>query len=225
MRQQQLCVGASIAFGLFSRLWSRGVVRGQPAGSSHSSSLRTAACTSYRDRLIPSFPPSAAAAPRVGTRSAMHLLAVVALLLLGEASAYTVRCARPVARSTRRVKTITAQATADDDEEEPMAIRAPMRMLGPYPVLSLRFPGIATPAQFKEQQKLTGETGVALDFVVDTAANVNTINAKLTAMSKATWSARADHAADWPRLAEAWGSLGHVLALREAFGELACFAT
>ena len=144
----------------------------------------------------------------------MHLLAVVALLLLGEASAYTVRCARPVARSTRRVKTITAQATAD--EEEPMAIRAPMRMLGPYPVLSLRFPGIATPAQFKEQQKLTGETGVALDFVVDTAANVNTINAKLTAMSKATWSARADHAADWPRLAEAWGSLGRALALKAA---------
>ena len=155
----------------------------------------------------------------------MHQLAV-ALLLFGEASAYTVRCTRPVAQSsTRRVKTITAQATAEDVDEEPMAIRAPMRMLGPYPVLSLRFPGIATPAQFKEQQKLTGETGVALDFVVDTAANVNTINAKLTAMSKATWSARADHAADWPRLAEAWGSLGHVLALREAFGELACFAT
>jgi len=112
----------------------------------------------------------------------MHQLAMVALLLLGEASAYTVRCARPVAQSsTRRVKTITAQATAEDVDEEPMAIRAPMRMLGPYPVLSLRFPGIATPAQFKEQQKLTGESGVALDFVVDTAANVNTVNAKLAA--------------------------------------------
>lgn len=116
----------------------------------------------------------------------MHQLAMVALLLLGEASAYTVRCARPVAQSsTRRVKTITAQATAEDVDEEPMAIRAPMRMLGPYPVLSLRFPGIATPAQFKEQQKLTGESGVALDFVVDTAANVNTVNAKLATMSKA----------------------------------------
>ena len=115
----------------------------------------------------------------------MHQLAV-ALLLFGEASAYTVRCTRPVAQSsTRRVKTITAQATAEDVDEEPMAIRAPMRMLGPYPVLSLRFPGIATPAQFKEQQKLTGESGVALDFVVDTAANVNTVNAKLATMSKA----------------------------------------
>jgi len=60
-----------------------------------------------------------------------------------------------------------------------MAIRAPMRMLGPYPVLSLRFPSIPAPEQFKEQQKMTGESGVALDFVVDTAANVNTINAKL----------------------------------------------
>ena len=62
-----------------------------------------------------------------------------------------------------------------------MALRSPLRMLGPYPVLSLRFEDMETPEQFKEQQKQTGETGVALDFVVDTAANVNTINAKLAA--------------------------------------------
>merc|ERR1719316_778058 len=49
--------------------------------------------------------------------------------------------------------------TIDDDS---MAIRAPMRMLGAYPVLSLRFPSIPTPEQFKEQQKQTGESGVAL---------------------------------------------------------------
>ena len=104
-------------------------------------------------------------------------LVVVALLLLGEASAYTVRTKHRLTQCTGRTKTITAQAA----EDEELLIRAPMRMLGPYPVLSLRFPGIATPAQFKEQQKLTGETGVALDFVVDTAANVNTINAKLAA--------------------------------------------
>jgi len=72
-------------------------------------------------------------------------------------------------------------------DEELMAVRAPLRMLGPYPVLSLRFPNIPTPDQFKEQQKSSGERGVSLDFVVDTAANVNTINAKLaTDLSLAT---------------------------------------
>ena len=62
-----------------------------------------------------------------------------------------------------------------------MALRAPLRMLGPYPVLSLRFNDMATPEQFKAQQQETSERGVALDFVVDTGANVNTINAKLAA--------------------------------------------
>lgn len=62
-----------------------------------------------------------------------------------------------------------------------MALRAPLRMLGPYPVLSLRFNDMATPDRLKEQQKQTDERGVALDFVVDTAANVNTINARLAA--------------------------------------------
>ena len=106
----------------------------------------------------------------------MFTARAVALLLLGEAAAYNVRLARPQSTEHRRAQAITAQAS-----EELMAIRAPLRMAGPYPVISLRFPSIATPEQFKEQQKLTGETGVALDFVIDTAANVNTINAKLAA--------------------------------------------
>jgi len=69
------------------------------------------------------------------------------------------------------------QAVADD--KDVMAVRARLRMLGPYPVLSMRFPDMTMPEQFREEQKLVGETGVALDFVVDTAANVNTINAQL----------------------------------------------
>ena len=52
-------------------------------------------------------------------------------------------------------------------------------MFGPYPVLSLRFPALRTPAKLLEKYKQTGERGCALNFVVDTAANVNTIKAQL----------------------------------------------
>jgi len=52
--------------------------------------------------------------------------------------------------------------------ESQRTIRAPLRMSGPYPALSLRFPDIPW-----------GPSGVSLLFVVDTAANVNTIKAKL----------------------------------------------
>jgi len=74
---------------------------------------------------------------------------------------------------------LTPDGQAAADDEDVAAVRARLRMLGPYPVLSLRFPDMVMPEQFIEEQKLTGETGVALDFVVDTAANVNTINAQL----------------------------------------------
>merc|ERR1719387_3138066 len=105
------------------------------------------------------------------------------LSLLCYAEAYTLRSAINRVSSARR-SVVTADANAPPAstvDEELMAIRAPLRMLGPYPVLSLRFPSIPTPEQFREQQKQTGESGVTLDFVVDTAANVNTINAKLAA--------------------------------------------
>ena len=112
-------------------------------------------------------------------------LSMLLLSLLCHAEAHTLRSAINRVSSARR-SVVTADANAPPAnaptvDEELMAIRAPLRMLGPYPVLSLRFPSIPTPEQFREQQKQTGESGVALDFVVDTAANVNTINAKLAA--------------------------------------------
>mmetsp|Transcript_77714 Transcript_77714/g.155630 ORF Transcript_77714/g.155630 Transcript_77714/m.155630 type:complete len:443 (+) Transcript_77714:119-1447(+) len=73
------------------------------------------------------------------------------------------------ALSAADTETDAAADTADDDL---MAIRSPLRYIGPYPALALNFPNLATPAQ-----RARGASGVTLDFVVDTAANVNTINA------------------------------------------------
>jgi len=69
------------------------------------------------------------------------------------------------------------KATADG--EGISSIRAPLQMLGPYPLLSVRFPDIAAPESVKEQQKANGETGIRLDMIVDTGSSVNTINVQL----------------------------------------------
>mmetsp|Transcript_22837 Transcript_22837/g.34429 ORF Transcript_22837/g.34429 Transcript_22837/m.34429 type:complete len:400 (-) Transcript_22837:3515-4714(-) len=53
-------------------------------------------------------------------------------------------------------------------------VRSPLRFLGPYPSMPLRFPGLATASQ-----KSRNVTGISLDFVLDTAANTNTINAQV----------------------------------------------
>lgn len=54
------------------------------------------------------------------------------------------------------------------------AIRAPLKFVGPYPALALTFPDLATSSQRSKNM-----TGISLDFVLDTAANVNTINAQV----------------------------------------------
>jgi hypothetical protein len=46
---------------------------------------------------------------------------------------------------------------------------------GPHPSLLLRFPELAT-----SSQRERNVTGVSLDFVLDTAANTNTINAQVS---------------------------------------------
>ena len=53
-----------------------------------------------------------------------------------------------------------------------MKITSILKYIGPYPCLALRFPELATP-----NQKERGQSGISLDFVLDTAANTNTINA------------------------------------------------
>jgi hypothetical protein len=59
---------------------------------------------------------------------------------------------------------------------EAMKISSPLKFIGPYPSLSLHFPTIAT-----KSQRERNVTGISLDFVLDTAANTNTINAQVAA--------------------------------------------
>jgi hypothetical protein len=62
----------------------------------------------------------------------------------------------------------------NDSTERMMVVRSPLRFLGPYPTIPLRFPNLATPSQ-----RQRNVSGVSLDWVLDTAANVNTINAQV----------------------------------------------
>jgi len=57
---------------------------------------------------------------------------------------------------------------------ESTVVQAPLKYIGPYPCLALRFPELATPSQQKRNI-----SGISLDFVVDTAANTNTINGQV----------------------------------------------
>ncbi|GKY95379.1 hypothetical protein MPSEU_000499500 [Mayamaea pseudoterrestris] len=65
---------------------------------------------------------------------------------------------------------VDAFVNPSGSSEESLAIRAPLKFIGPYPTLALRFPKLATDAQ-----RARNVTGVSLDFVLDTAANTNTI--------------------------------------------------
>ena len=66
-------------------------------------------------------------------------------------------------------------------DDEPMALRSPLRWIGGvYPGVALSFPMLSSPAQ--KARQLRGEAtaiGVTLDFIVDTAANANTISAQV----------------------------------------------
>lgn len=67
--------------------------------------------------------------------------------------------------------------SVDDSSKEfasPTAVRAPLKFMGPYPVLSLSFPDLQTPSQREKNI-----SGIALDFVLDTGANTNTINGQV----------------------------------------------
>ena len=70
---------------------------------------------------------------------------------------------------------------------EPMAMRAPMRYIGGvYPAVALSFPALMTPSQ--KARLLTGDasaSGVTLDFVLDTAANTNTISGQVAGPTSA----------------------------------------
>jgi len=58
-----------------------------------------------------------------------------------------------------------------ENREPGQSIRAPLKFMGPYPCLGLKFPNLATPSQ-----RQRSVSGISLDFVLDTAANINTMN-------------------------------------------------
>ena len=69
----------------------------------------------------------------------------------------------------RRLQSLRTRACASSDagpedggEDELMAVRTPLRWVGPYPALALSFPELATP-----NMKERGDAGVSLDFVSD----------------------------------------------------------
>lgn len=59
----------------------------------------------------------------------------------------------------------------DDNNDGPMVVSSPLKFIGTYPSLSLHFPNLAT-----SNQREKDISGIALDFILDTAANTNTIN-------------------------------------------------
>lgn len=61
-----------------------------------------------------------------------------------------------------------------DNEEGSTSVTSFLKFIGPYPCLPLRFPNLAT-----STQRERNVTGISLDFVIDTAANTNTINGQV----------------------------------------------
>ncbi|CAB9508803.1 expressed unknown protein [Seminavis robusta] len=73
------------------------------------------------------------------------------------------------------VETKDLSLTEQDEQlKEPTSVRAPLKFMGPYPCLGLKFPHLATSAQ-----RAKNMSGISLDFLLDTAANVNTINSQV----------------------------------------------
>jgi hypothetical protein len=62
----------------------------------------------------------------------------------------------------------------ENEEEGPMVLKAALQYVGPYPCASLRFPNLATASQRERNA-----TGISLDFVLDTGANLNTLNSQV----------------------------------------------
>ena len=90
----------------------------------------------------------------------------------------TIRAAKRAAEPEPPPPTISDAA----DDAGPMALRAPLRWIGPYPAVALSFPALTSPAQKARLLTNPNEAanlGVTLDFVLDTAANTNTIGAQV----------------------------------------------
>jgi Aspartyl protease len=103
------------------------------------------------------------------------------LILVGSVQAFLPPKPTPFGLRSNRVLSSTLleennlATTAYSSAEPSASVRAPLKWLGPYPSLSLRFPDLAT-----SSQRERNVTGISLDFVLDTAANTNTINSQVS---------------------------------------------
>jgi hypothetical protein len=70
--------------------------------------------------------------------------------------------------------TSTTAVEHSNDDAGMAAVRAPLKYIGSYPCLALTFPDLSTPSQ-----RQRNVSGVSLDFVLDTGANMNTINGQV----------------------------------------------
>jgi hypothetical protein len=116
------------------------------------------------------------------TRTNIRFIITLLCLALGQpGGAFVVQPKFGVARGQTKVLSTSAIDALEEivsalstSEEESTAIRAPLKYLGPYPALGLRFPNLATASQ-----RAKNVTGISLDYVLDTAANTNTINGQV----------------------------------------------
>jgi hypothetical protein len=70
--------------------------------------------------------------------------------------------------------TSDSNSNQESNNNDRVAVRVPLKYMGPYPCLGLRFPDLAT-----SSQRARNISGISLDFLLDTAANFNTINAQV----------------------------------------------
>lgn len=110
-------------------------------------------------------------------------LAITSIVLLGSTDAFLTtrslfdgRSTVPQASPSLRLITTTSESSIPEEKQTAAAaaVSAPLKYLGPYPALGLRFPNVATASQRERNV-----SGVSLDFILDTAANTNTINARV----------------------------------------------
>ena len=69
-----------------------------------------------------------------------------------------------------------SESTAAEEDIAPTKISSPLKYMAQnaYPAISLKFPSLST-----SSQRERNITGIALDFIIDTAANTNTINGQV----------------------------------------------
>mmetsp|Transcript_32667 Transcript_32667/g.79219 ORF Transcript_32667/g.79219 Transcript_32667/m.79219 type:complete len:402 (-) Transcript_32667:145-1350(-) len=106
-------------------------------------------------------------------------ISLLAMLSATQLDAFT-----PLTLQTKRLHTNPLHAQAIEQEieqeikiedlKEPESIQVPLKFAGPYPTFGLHFPNLST-----KNQKAQNKTGISLDFLLDTGANTNTINAQV----------------------------------------------